>query len=162
MAQTDQDAVAHRIQSILNDSNSTKEGKAPQSDDDSSASGSDEGSSKQNVNIQRRRIGNRFWKNDKTRFKTLIATRGLKLPFELKEKRRNELKHFKELSKSVKEERERAIQARRDRRKANIKRREENARKAEIVEVIRNPAKLKKLKKKQLRNIEKRDTSGMV
>ncbi|XP_059487253.1 coiled-coil domain-containing protein 86 [Neocloeon triangulifer] len=105
----------------------------------------------------------KFWKDVKKRASSLITTRGLKIAnsFEKKEKLRAELKHSKELSRSRLDERKKQIEAKKERRRENLKRQEENRKKSEIVQVIRNPAKIKRMRKKQLRMIEKRDTTNM-
>ncbi|KAE8741125.1 hypothetical protein FOCC_FOCC013383 [Frankliniella occidentalis] len=149
---TDKDAVSLRIQSILSDSQSElKEQQKVDSDSDSS----DEETHQKTSEVRGKRPGNRF--------SSVVATRGLKrITWDQKEKLRHELKHAKQLSRTLKEERSRVKQETRERRQENLKRREENARKSEIVTVIKNTSKLKRLKKKQLRSIEKRDTSGKV
>lgn len=81
-------------------------------------------------------------------------------PFEKKQKLREELKHIKDLSKSIKDDKKLENIQKKERREENAKRRLENERKNEIVQVIKNPAKLKRMKKKQLRKIEKRDLTA--
>lgn len=81
-------------------------------------------------------------------------------PFEKKQKLREELKHIKELSLSIKEDKKLENIQKKERREENAKRRLENERKNEIVQIIKNPAKLKRMKKKQLRKIEKRDLTA--
>lgn len=78
-------------------------------------------------------------------------------PFEKKEQLRRELKHIKELSNSIKEDKKQDNLAKKQRREENAQRRLENERKSEVVQIIKNPAKLKRMKKKALRKIEKRD-----
>jgi rRNA-processing protein CGR1 len=72
---------------------------------------------------------------------------------------RDEIKHVKELSRSIITERKKQNEEYRVRREENLRRRLENERKNEIVQVIKNTAKMKRMSKKQLRKVEKRDTT---
>ena len=69
------------------------------------------------------------------------------------------MKHIKELSQSIKDERKHDNEVKKVRREQNAARRLENERKSETVQIIKNTAKIKRMKKKQLRKIEKRDIS---
>ncbi|CAH2207924.1 jg14907 [Pararge aegeria aegeria] len=104
----------------------------------------------------------RFWKSKKERFSTMIKTKGIKPDFQRKTALRLELKRTKELSKQIQEQIKEKEQLRKERRRENLKRTEENKKKSEIVQVITNTAKLKRMKKKQLRFIEKRDTNKEI
>ncbi|VVC34122.1 Cgr1-like [Cinara cedri] len=103
----------------------------------------------------------RFWKTPKTKFSSINKTKGLKLSFENKQKLREDIKKTRELSRTLINERNAANEARKERRRENIKRRAENQKKSEVVQVIKNPAKIKRMRKKALRQIEKRDTLNM-
>ncbi|XP_053548354.1 coiled-coil domain-containing protein 86 [Bombina bombina] len=101
----------------------------------------------------------RIWKDtNKKRFSQMVNGHSLSTSWEVKMKARQEKKVLKEFSKQLKDEKQREKDEKKKRREENLKRRLENERKAEVVQVIRNPAKLKRAKKKQLRRIEKRDT----
>lgn len=72
---------------------------------------------------------------------------------------RRELRAIKERSKEIKDERKQAAIAKHQRQLESAEKRLANEQRAEIVQVIKNPAKLKRMKKKQIRLIEKRDLS---
>ncbi|XP_063705977.1 coiled-coil domain-containing protein 86 [Culicoides brevitarsis] len=114
------------------------------------------------TSIRGRPKSGRHWKDPKERFTKVkksikTNTNTLKKAMALK----NELKRIKELSNQIKLERAQENEMKRQRREENAKRRLENERKSEVVQIIKNPAKIKKMRKKQLRQIEKRDTSQM-
>lgn len=53
------------------------------------------------------------------------------------------------------------LKALRERQKLNEERRIENERRAEIVQLVKDPRKIKKIRKKQLRLLQKRDISKL-
>ncbi|XP_038262552.1 coiled-coil domain-containing protein 86 [Dermochelys coriacea] len=105
----------------------------------------------------------RVWKDPgKKRFSHMIQDKPLRTSWERKMKERQEKKIVKDFARHLQEEKQREREEKKQRREENLKRRLENERKAEIVQVIRNPLKLKRAKKKQLRRIEKRDTLALL
>ncbi|NP_001089333.1 uncharacterized protein LOC734383 [Xenopus laevis] len=88
----------------------------------------------------------------------MVKVRSLRRSWEIKMQERQEKKMVKDFAKQLKEEKQQKVEEKKRRREENLKRRLENERKAEVVQVIRNPAKLKRTQKKRLRGIEKRDT----
>ncbi|XP_065259441.1 coiled-coil domain-containing protein 86 [Emys orbicularis] len=105
----------------------------------------------------------RVWKDPgKKRFSHMIQDKPLRTSWERKMKERQEKKIVKDFARHLQEEKQRAHEEKKQRREENLKRRLENERKAEIIQVIRNPLKLKRAKKKQLRRIEKRDTLALL
>ncbi|XP_018568938.1 coiled-coil domain-containing protein 86 [Anoplophora glabripennis] len=101
----------------------------------------------------------KFWKNEKTKFSAIIKTKGIRSTFEKKQALREKLKQVKETSNAIKAAREEENELKKQRRRENLKRQEENRKKSEVVQVITNTKKLKKMRKKHLRTIEKRDTT---
>ncbi|XP_055625305.1 coiled-coil domain-containing protein 86 [Toxorhynchites rutilus septentrionalis] len=98
----------------------------------------------------------RIWKTSKERFATVKKSVKGK-PIKKHLAYREEIKQIKNLSRSIKEERKIQNEEKKQRSEENKRRRLENERKSEIVQIIKNPAKLKRMRKKQLRQIEKRD-----
>ncbi|KAM7085219.1 coiled-coil domain-containing protein 86 [Molossus nigricans] len=105
----------------------------------------------------------RVWKDrSKKRFSQMVQDKPLRTSWQRKMKERQERKLTKDFARHLEEEKERRRQEKKQRRAENLRRRLENERKAEIVQVIRNPAKLKRAKKKQLHSIQKRDTLALL
>lgn len=70
------------------------------------------------------------------RFSSINKTKGLKLSFERKQKLREDIKKMRELSRTLINEKKAENEARKERRRENIKRRTENQRKSEVVQVV--------------------------
>ncbi|XP_012429464.5 coiled-coil domain-containing protein 86 [Taeniopygia guttata] len=105
----------------------------------------------------------RVWKDPgKKRFSHMIQDKALRSSWARKMKERQERKLVRDLARQLEEAKQREKEEKKRRREENLKRRLENERKAEIVQVIRNPLKLKRAKKKQLRRVEKRDTLALL
>ncbi|XP_075282313.1 coiled-coil domain-containing protein 86 [Opisthocomus hoazin] len=105
----------------------------------------------------------RVWKDPgKKRFSHMIQDKALRTSWARKMKERQEKKLVQDLARQLQEGKWREREEKKRRREENLKRRLENERKAEIVQVIRNPLKLKRAKKKQLRRVEKRDTLALL
>uniref|UniRef100_A0A8C0V948 Coiled-coil domain-containing protein 86 n=2 Tax=Cyanistes caeruleus TaxID=156563 RepID=A0A8C0V948_CYACU len=96
------------------------------------------------------------------RFSHMIQDKALRTSWARKMKERQEKKLVQDLARQLEEAKQREKEEKKRRREENLKRRLENERKAEIVQVIRNPLKLKRAKKKQLRRVEKRDTLALL
>uniref|UniRef100_A0A1B6GSF0 Coiled-coil domain-containing protein 86 n=1 Tax=Cuerna arida TaxID=1464854 RepID=A0A1B6GSF0_9HEMI len=115
-----------------------------------------ESEEREQMNIPKGRCkSGRFWKTEKTRAKTVVKTKGLQSTLEKRRKMQEEIRLAKQLTRDTLNERKKQKEEHRQRRILNLKKKEENRKKSEIVQVIKNPS---KVKKKHLRMIEKRDT----
>uniref|UniRef100_A0A8C2RN61 Coiled-coil domain-containing protein 86 n=1 Tax=Capra hircus TaxID=9925 RepID=A0A8C2RN61_CAPHI len=142
-----------------------REGPAPKKREGSSAQAPASKKPKEEVPVipKGKPKSGRVWKDrSKKRFSQMVQDKPLRTSWQRKMKDRQERKLAKDFARHLEEEKERRRQEKKERRAENLRRRLENERKAEIVQVIRNPAKLKRAKKKQLRSIEKRDTLAQL
>lgn len=112
--------------------------------------------------IKGRNVSGRAWKGERTRQSQSIINKHMKRTYEEKMEEKRRHKEMKDLERSLKEREERAIEEKKRRRAENIRRREENAKKSEVYQVISNPNKIKRLTKKQMKNIRiMKDTSSL-
>merc|ERR1712080_615034 len=100
----------------------------------------------------------KFWKIARPQFNSVKKDRGPRLTFDQKIERKESKEKAKEIANMLIS---RKIQKKRELREkieANKKQKEENERRAEVYQVIKNPAKIKRMKKKQIWTLAKRDT----
>lgn len=102
----------------------------------------------------------KFWKNTKETFRKIQNSLPKKTTLQ-HQKLRAEMKRNKHLSQTIKDDKKQENELKKQRREENAKRREENELKNQTVQVITNTAKLKRTKKKQLRQIQKRDLDSL-
>ncbi|KAL8604673.1 hypothetical protein ACOMHN_013453 [Nucella lapillus] len=99
----------------------------------------------------------RVWKRTKLiRFSDMTRVKSQKTSWTLKMERKAEKQATKMMQQQLRDEKKAKQEALRLRREQNIKRKLENERKSEIVQPVKNTAKMRRMKKKQLRKIEKR------
>ncbi|CAD5227918.1 unnamed protein product [Bursaphelenchus okinawaensis] len=106
---------------------------------------------------------NRWWKNvQKERSSHIVKDRPLHTKWSVKMKHKAVQQNAKKLQQQIREQlaQERSEQA--AKRKENEERRKANIAKSEVVQVIKNAEKIKRLKKKQLKSIKKMDTTELV
>ncbi|GIY05837.1 hypothetical protein CEXT_626641 [Caerostris extrusa] len=92
-------------------------------------------------------------------FRSMCQVKPLKAKWSKRLKERLEQKELSMHIAELKNAKEQEKQLKKERRKMKLERKRENERKNEIVQVIKNPAKIKRMSKKQLRKIVKRDTN---
>lgn len=112
--------------------------------------------------IKGRNASGRAWKGERARQSQSTIVKHLKTSYEEKMEQKRRHKEMKDIEKSLKEREERAIEDKKRRRAENIRRRAENEKKGEVYQVISNPNKIKRLTKKQMKNIRiMKDTSSL-
>merc|ERR1712192_247334 len=99
----------------------------------------------------------KFWKEGRSAFRSLKKDKGQRLTFDQRLEIKYEKVRNRELAKTLLEQKNLKKEEMRKKIEENKTKKLENERKAEQFQVIKNPAKIKRMKKKQLRQLEKRD-----
>jgi len=99
----------------------------------------------------------RFWKGERGQFRQIKRDRGQRHTFEARLKMKEEKLRNREIAATLMQRKNQAKEELRLKIEENKARKLENDKKTEQYQVIKNPAKLKRMKKKQLRMLEKRD-----
>jgi len=99
----------------------------------------------------------KFWKEGRQQFRQIKRDKGKKFTFEQRMKNKEEKIKNKELADLLLSRKAMKKEELRKKIEENKARKIENEKKSEQFQVIKNPAKIKRMKKKQLRMLEKRD-----
>jgi rRNA-processing protein CGR1 len=105
--------------------------------------------------IKGRPVSGRVWKEQAQKASKRVAISTLKTGYAKRMKKLSELKIVKGIEKEMKDEKKNEKEARIQARKVQEEQRLANEKKNQIVQVISNSRKLKRLKKKQMKNIVK-------
>jgi len=104
----------------------------------------------------------KFWKAERSAFRAIKKDKGQRLSFEQRLALKEEKVRNRDLAKTLLEQKNQKKEEMRKKIEENKAKKLENERKAEQFQVIKNPAKIKRMKKKQLRQLEKRDIMATV
>ncbi|XP_050691551.1 coiled-coil domain-containing protein 86-like [Eriocheir sinensis] len=106
-------------------------------------------------------ISGKWWKKEKQRFRSINKDASGKKKWSKKMHLKQWRGDVMARSAVIEAEKQQKKEDLKERQRINKIRREENAKKSEIVQVIKDPRKIKKMKRKQLRYIETRDTTNL-
>merc|ERR1719239_970956 len=99
----------------------------------------------------------KFWKEERSAFRSLKKDKGQRLTFDQRLAMKEEKVRNRDLAKTLLEQKNLKKEEMRKKIEENKAKKLANERKAEQFQVIKNPAKIKRMRKKQLRQLEKRD-----
>ncbi|CAK9294521.1 unnamed protein product [Gordionus sp. m RMFG-2023] len=102
---------------------------------------------------------NKNWKKSlpQPKFSTMRSGKAFHSKWSQKMENKYALSKVKEIQKQIEGTRKKSKEDARKCRELNLLKKKENERKGEVVQIIKDTTKIKKMKKKHLRNIEKRD-----